>query len=70
MNGVKNQSIVSLYGIMADEGTDTSNNEQLGLVLHYTKGNNVAEQLYEYFDCRSITGESVCREHVSVVESA
>ena len=69
MNEVKNQSIGSLYGIMADEVTDTSNKEQLGLVLRYTTGNNVVEQLYEYADCKSITGESICREIVSILEN-
>ena len=70
MNQVKNQSIGPLYGIMADEVTDTSNKEQLGLVLRYTIGNNVVERLYEYVDCKSITGESVCCESVSILESA
>ena len=31
---------------------------------------NVVERLYEYVDCKSITGESVCREIVSILESA
>ena len=46
-----------LYGIMVDEVTDTSNKEQLGLVLRYTIGNNVVERFYKYVDCKSITGE-------------
>ena len=70
VNEVKNQSIVPLYGIMADEVTDTSNKEQLDLVLRCTIENNVLEQLYEYVYCKSITGESVCREIVSILESA
>ena len=41
LNEVKNQSIGPLYGIMADEVTDTSNKEQLDLVLCYTIGNDV-----------------------------
>ena len=52
---------------MADEVTDISNKEQLGLVLRYTIGNNIVERLYEYVDCKSITGESVCREIVSIL---
>ena len=70
MNEVKNQSIGPLYGIMADEVTDTSNKEQLGIVLRYTIGTNVEDWLCEYVDCKSITGESVCREIVSILESA
>ena len=70
VNEVKNQSIGPLYGIMADDVTDTSNKEQLGLVLRYKIGNDVVEQLYEYVGCKSITGESVCCEIVSIFESA
>ena len=70
VNEVKNQFMGPLYGIMVDEITDTSNKEQLGLVLRYTIGNNVVERLYEYVDCKSITGESVCRGIVSILESA
>ena len=50
--------------------TDTSSKEQLGLVLRYTIGNNVAGRLFEYDDCKSITGESVCRKIVLILESA
>ena len=70
VNKVNNQSIGPLCGIMADDVTDTSNKEQSGFVLHYTLRNNVLEQLYEYFGYRSITGESVCRKIVSILESA
>ena len=70
MNKVNNQSIGPLYGIMVDDVTDTSNKEQSGFVLRYTIRNNVLEQLYEYVDYKSITGESVCRKIVSVLESA
>ena len=69
MNEVKNHVIGPRYGTMGDEVTDTSDNVWLGLVLHYTIGNDVVEQLYQYVDCKSITGESVC-EIVSVLESA
>ena len=55
---------------MADEVTDTSNKEQLSLVLRYAIKNNVVERLYEYVDCKSITRESVYREIVSILESA
>ena len=34
INEVKNQSIGPLYGVMADEVTDTSTKEHLGLILH------------------------------------
>ena len=41
-----------------------------GFVLRYTIRNNVLQQLYEYDDYKSITGESVCSKIVSVLESA
>ena len=56
MNEVKNHVIGPRYGTMGDEVTDTSDNVWLGLVLHYTIGNDVVEQLYQYVDCKSITG--------------
>ena len=34
---IKSHSIEPLFGIMVDEVTDSSNIEQLGLVLRYTK---------------------------------
>ena len=70
MNQFNNQSIGPLCGIMADDVTDTSKKEQSDFVLRYTLRNNVLEQLYEYFDYKSITGESVCRKIVSILESA
>ena len=38
--------------------------------MRYTIGNDVVERLYEYVGCKSITGESVCFEIVSIFESA
>ena len=70
MNKVNNQSIGPLCGIMVDDVTETFNKEQQGFVLRYTIRNNVLEKLYEYVDYKSITGESVCRKIVSVLESA
>ena len=70
VNEVKNQSIGPLYGFMANDVTDTSSKEQSGFLLRYTIRNNVLEQLYEYAVCKSITGESICREIVLILESA
>ena len=58
----------SIYGISADETTDASNKEQLCLVLRYAITNNVVERLHECIDCKSITGESVCCETVSILK--
>ena len=70
MNKFNNQSIAPLRGIMVDDVTNTSNKEQSDFALRYTLRNNVLEQLYEYFHYKSITGESVCRKIVSILESA
>ena len=36
----------------------------------YTIENKVVEQLYEYVDCKGITGQSICCEIVSMLEPA
>jgi hypothetical protein len=45
---IKGQPAEPFYGIQADEATDTSNREQLGLVLRYMKDNVLIERLADY----------------------
>jgi hypothetical protein len=42
---VTNQTIAPYYGIQCDEVTDSSNWEQLGIVLRYTINNQPVERL-------------------------
>ena len=45
MQEIKKLTIGSHHGIECDEVTDSSNWDQLGLVLRYVKGNKPEEQL-------------------------
>ena len=45
---ISSQEIGSKYSIQADEVTDISNSEQLGLVLCYIKNGKPVERLVEY----------------------
>ena len=45
---VKGEAAGSYYAVIADEVTDSSNWEQLGIVLRYPKDNAPAERLLEY----------------------
>ena len=59
---ISSQDIGSKYSIQADEVTDISNNEQLGLVLRYVKNGKPIERLIEYIECDSITGTALCED--------
>ncbi|XP_035660282.1 52 kDa repressor of the inhibitor of the protein kinase-like [Branchiostoma floridae] len=48
------------YGIMADEVTDVSNWEQLGLLVRYTKDQKPVERLLMFSECEKITGRALC----------
>lgn len=51
------------YGISADEVTDVSNWEQIGLVVRYLHNNQPVEKLLEFIECESCTGQQIC-EHI------
>ena len=57
---IREQNIGAKFAILADEVTDISNHEQLGLVLRYLKNGQPIERLIEYIECESITGEALC----------
>ena len=59
---IRSQKIGPKFGIQADEVTDISNSEQLGLVLRYVKNGKPIERLIEYIECESITGEALCED--------
>lgn len=48
-----------LFGIQADEVTDVSNREQLGLVLRYLVNDQPVERLVEFLECENTTGEAL-----------
>ena len=59
---IGSQKIGPKFGIQADEVTDISNREQLGLVVRYLKDGKPIERLIEYIECESITGEALCED--------
>ena len=59
---IRAQKIGPKFAILADEVTDISNHEQLGLVLRYMKNGQPIERLIEYIECESITGQALCED--------
>lgn len=50
------------YSIIADEVSDTSNWEQLGIVIRYVKNNVPVERLLGYVACESVSGEDIFKQ--------
>ena len=59
---IKAQSIGPKFSVQADDVTDMSNKEQIGLTLRYVKDGNPIERLVEYIMCESITGAALCED--------
>ena len=59
---IKTQSIGPKFSIQADEVTDMSNNEQMGLILRYVKDGKPNERLVECIMCESITGAALSED--------
>ena len=57
---IKAQSIGPKFCVQADEKTDISNKEQLGLILRCVKDGKVIERLVEYIMCEFIIGAALC----------
>ena len=53
-----------LFGIQADEVTDSSNKEQLGVVLPYVADDQPVEKLVECVECENTTGEALAEEFI------
>ena len=58
------------YAVEADEVTDTSNWEQLGVVLRYIQKDEAKERLIAFTECEGIRGEYLFRSLVDVLSSA
>lgn len=67
---VNQQPIGPYLGYQCDEVTDSSNWEQLGIVLRYTVDNKPVERLLEFVQCDQITGEAICNKHCKVVDKS
>lgn len=62
---INQQDFGPMFGIQADEVTDSSNWEQLGIVLRYMKDDKPVEKLIEFVECEETTGEAICDAIVS-----
>lgn len=60
--------MVLFFCIQADEVTDSSDIEQLGLVLRYLDNDNPVEKVIEYIECKSTTGESIAENILAKVQ--
>ena len=59
---IKAKSIGPKFSVQADEVTDMSNKEQMGLILRYVKGGKLIERVVENIMCESITGAALCED--------
>lgn len=66
---VRDQTGSFMYAISADEVTDSSNTEQLAIVLRSVgKHGEVRERLLQYNDMDSVTGEAVAQSLIECLE--
>jgi len=70
VNEINKQSIGPYFGFQCDEVTDSSNWEQLGIVVRYTVDDKPVERLLEFIDCEQTTGEAICDAIVDVLTVA
>ena len=59
---VNSQPAGPYFSIQCDEVTDSSNWEQLGIVIRYVKDNQPIERLLEFVKCEDITGETLANK--------
>ena len=69
MAEIKQQEIGALYGLQADEVSDVSNWEQLGIVVRYLKDDQPVERFVEFVACENTTGEDICNSLLSSLEN-
>jgi len=64
---VKEQIIGPYYGIQCDEVNDSSNWEQLGLMVRYVKANIPVEKLLLFIPVDDLTGASLCKKIIEAL---
>ena len=65
---VASQPYGQLFGIQIDEITDSTNIEQLGIILQYVFEGKPRERLFKCIDCDRTTGEELCNSIFKVFE--
>ena len=67
---IKNQPESPFYSLSADEVTDVSNWEWLGVIVCYTKDCCTVEKLLEYICCEDIKGTSIAKYLITTLKDA
>ena len=70
MKDIKNQPEGAYYGLSADEVPDSSNWEQLGIVVRYVKDAKPMEKLLEYVKCSDIKGATIANNILDSITKA
>lgn len=65
---IKSQAFGEIYGLSADEVTDSANWAQLGIVVRYVRDNAPVERLLEYVKCGNIRGETIANLIIECLE--
>ena len=64
---VKEQKAGPFFGLMADEVTDVSNWEQLGVIIRYIRDDVPEERLMEFIKYEKIKGDDIADHILSSV---
>ena len=70
VNDMQNQTQGSFFGISADEITDVSNLEQLGIAVRYVRNCQVIEKLLEFVQCDDTKGASIAEFIINALNDA
>ena len=70
VNEIQNQTEGPFFGISADEVTDVSNWEQLGIVVRYARNCQAIEKLLELVPCDDVKGASIAEFIINVLYNA
>ena len=70
VNDIQNQTEGPFFGISADEVTDVSNWEQLGIVVRYVRNCQAIEKLLEFVQCDDVKGASIAEFIINALNNA
>ena len=65
---IKDVKASQFFGVQADEVTDVSGWEQLGISVRYVKNGEAMEKLVSFVECKSVTGDALCTKLISVLK--
>ena len=70
VNDFQNQTEGPFFGISADEVTDVSNWEQLGIVVRYVRNCQAIEKLLEFVQCDNVKEASIAEFIINALNNA